>query len=426
MISFCAMPRLLVILSLLLVACAAPRAQKAKPAPPPKPTLSPEQKAARARRREQVDRIAKVVARVRRLALKRPLSVGWIGADDVKKRARQAIERELGAEWIAGYAAAYSRLGLLPEGYDYVEELLAILGEQVAGFYDSEAKQLFVRHDMPADEIVLAHEIGHALQDQHFDLEKMQGDIKENDDRNFAVTALIEGDATLVMERYISETLDFWKGLKLIGSAFRMAAMDNQKLDAAPLFIKEGMIRPYMDGWALAKKLRAMGGQAAIDRAFARPPASSEQVLHLGKYLAQEAPVKVTPPDLLPTLGRGWKVLHENTLGEFGVSILLRTARLGAGTIGPASRGWGGDRFRAYRHHKTGRMALIWVTAWDRTKDAREFFDAYRAYLIKRFDAGETATPAPETSTVYRLKLKTRTITATLKNDRVTIRDEDQ
>ena len=368
----------LLLLLLSAIACSS-TAQKARPAPPLRPTkpqLSAEEKKARAQRRAHVNRIAALVAEVRGLPLRRPIKVGWIGARDVKVRAREAIKRELGEAYLAAYVAAFSRLGLFPPGYPYIEAMLEILGEQVAGYYDPDARELFVRHDMPADEIVLAHEIGHALQDQHFGLKKLQGDVKVNEDRNFAITALIEGDATQVMEAYLIKTLDMWRALKLLGSAFRMAAMDNAKLDAAPLFVQEGMMRPYLDGWALAKRLRSLGGQAAVDRAFSQPPVSSEQVLHPVKYLAREAPVKVKVPDLLSLLGNGWEALHENTLGEFGISIMLRQARLPAAVVGAASRGWGGDRFRMYRH-RSGQGVLRWRTVWDSAPDAREFFDAY-------------------------------------------------
>jgi len=375
------MPRLILPLLLTFAVACSSTAQKARPAPPPtpkKPRISAEQKKARDLRRAQVDRIAAVVARVRKLPLKRPLKVGWIGAKEVKVRAREAIERELGEAYLDGYVAAFSRLGLLPAGYPYVEAMLEILGEQVAGYYDPDAGELYVRHDMPADEIVLAHEIGHALQDQHFGLKKLQGDVKLNEDRNFAITALIEGDATQVMEAYLIKTLDVWRAMKLLGSAFRMAAMDNAKLDAAPLFVQEGMMRPYLDGWALAKRLRSLGGQAAVNQAFRQPPVSSEQVLHPEKYLAREAPVKVPAPDLGPVLGKGWEHVHQNTLGEFGVSVMLRQARLPAAVIGRAARGWGGDRFAMYHQKKTGKVVLLWWTVWDSEQDAREFYEAYR------------------------------------------------
>ena len=382
------MPRSLILICCsllpLLGACASTVKQH-EPARPPASRISVEegkkkqQALERARRRAQVDAITKVVAEVRGLRLKRQLKVGWIGAKDVKAKARQAIERELGQAYLDGYTEAFSRLGLLPTGYPYVEAMLEILGEQVAGYYDPDAQELFVRHDMPADEIVLAHEIAHALQDQHFNLKKLQGDVKLNEDRNFAVTALIEGDATQVMESYMVKTLNMWRAVKLLGSALRLATMDNAKLDAAPLFIQEGMMRPYLDGWALVKRLRALGGQAATDRAFKRPPVSSEQVLHPEKYLAQEAPVEVLAPDLGPALGPGWAVVHENSLGEFGVSMILRQARLPAKVIGPAARGWGGDRFRMYGHQASGRKVLLWKTAWDSVQDAGEFVEAYRA-----------------------------------------------
>ena len=215
--------------------------------------------------------------------------------------------------------------------------------------------------------------------------------------------------------------------MKLLGSAFRMAAMDSPKLDAAPLFVREGMVRPYMDGWAFVKNLHAMGGQAAVDKAFRRPPASSEQVLHPEKYLANEAPLKVAVLNLLPVLGKGWKVLHENTLGEFGVNILLRTAKLGSSVIGPAARGWGGDRFRAYRH-EDGRVTLYWRTMWDSGRDAREFFDAYAGLLKRRFSSAAVTSKSDaggQSALTLQVQQGERRIWCTLRGSEVSILDGD-
>ena len=53
-----------------------------------------------------------------------------------------------------------------------------------------------------SDEITLAHEIVHALQDQHFDLQQVHKDIQGDWDRDDAYTSLIEGDATALMVAY--------------------------------------------------------------------------------------------------------------------------------------------------------------------------------------------------------------------------------
>ena len=339
--------------------------------------------------RAHVHEVASVVARVRGLRLRRALDVSLVDRDFVRRFVRESIMRDFGKAHVDAYVATLARLGLLPAGYDWIGSIQDLLGEQGAGFYDPHSNKLYLREDMPAGEIVLAHEVGHAIQDQHFDLVRMQGDPKDNDDRSFAVSALIEGDATLVMVQYLRRTMSFWKALKLAGNLVKILSMDQQKLDQAPLYVRESLTSTYLTGLAFVQSLHQGGGRGLVNRAFRKPPVSSEQILHPKKYLRGELPVKVTVPDLLPVLGQGWKKLHENTLGEFGVTSLLRGSLASRLDASVAAAGWGGDRLRSYRH-TDGSMVLVWRTVWDKPQDAREARDALEQYLGARngFTAG--------------------------------------
>ena len=343
-------------------------------------------------RQVHIQEVAAVVARVRGLRQRRVLDVSLVDRDFVRRFVRQSIERDYGKAHVDAYVATLARLGVLPVGYDWIGSIMELLGEQGAGFYDPHSKKLYLRQDMPAGEIILAHEIGHAIQDQHYDLVRMQGDYKDNEDRSFAVSSVVEGDATLVMVEYMRKTLSFWKALKLAGNLMQIMAMDQQKLEQAPLYIRESLTSTYIRGLAFVQFLRQRGGKKLLSRAFREPPESSEQILHPSKYLLGERPVKVIIPDLLPVLGAGWKRLHENTLGEFGVATLLRgslASRMGAWA---AAAGWGGDRLRSYRH-ADGRMVLVWRLIWDNDKEAREARAALERYAGARagFTSGAVA-----------------------------------
>jgi GntR family transcriptional repressor for pyruvate dehydrogenase complex len=71
------------------------------------------------------------------------------------------------------------------------------LTEQVQGFYDPEERMLFIASWLPisAQESVMMHEITHALQDQHFDLQARfrENRNSDNDDYLLAQQALFEG-----------------------------------------------------------------------------------------------------------------------------------------------------------------------------------------------------------------------------------------
>jgi hypothetical protein len=130
-------------------------------------------------------------------------------------------------------------------------------------------------------------------------------------------------------------------------------------------------------GRDFARALQERGGWDALRQAWARPPVSTEQVLHPEKYFAGETP-RAPDPGHVPA-GR---LVNEGVLGE----LLTRTL-LGPGSEAAAA-GWGGDLFRVY--DVGGRTLLVWASAWDTGSDQREFADAMRARFASRDAAPKT------------------------------------
>jgi hypothetical protein len=277
-------------------------------------------------------------------------------------------------------------LGLLPERYPLIQRLLEMLEEQIAGLYDPHGKQLYIVGDVPARELILAHELTHALQDQHFDLVRLQGDPKGNDDRSFAVTALIEGDATLTMLLHLGKTMSFLKALQLVPDFFQLMAMDDTKIRAAPSYVRESLVRTYTDGMRFVATLKRRGGWDRVNRAYHHPPSSSEQILHPDKYLEGEPPLAVPLGDLCARAGAGWKRIHENTLGEIGVLLLLKGESELSLHAEAAASGWGGDRLQTCRR-PDGAELVVWKSLWDSRADADQFFEAMAAHLNERYTA---------------------------------------
>src|SRR3954469_18195745 len=148
----------------------------------------------------------------------------------------------------------------------------------------------------------MAHELTHALQDQHFDLRRFDHWPKGESDSELAAHALIEGDATLAMALYVASNpfraLSFLKSMGATGIA-------TEELDKAPRALRETLLFPYQEGMSWTRALYKQGGWAEVSKAFTAVPQSTEQVLHPDKYLAHEAPVKVTIPDLTRLLNGG-------------------------------------------------------------------------------------------------------------------------
>jgi hypothetical protein len=231
------------------------------------------------------------------------------------------------------------------------------------------------------EEMVLVHELTHALQDQTFDLRRFIADDPLSDEAT-ARTALVEGDASLVM-------FDWFAAEKTLSSALRSAGNQAagasglpgaKEMAAAPPWLRATLEFGYLEGYLFCLSVRQKGGQELLDRAFTQdPPRSSEQILHPEKWHTQrDDPIVLPWPDLTRELP-GARKLAEGQLGELGIWILLREAtrdREAANAAETAAAGWGGDRFAVYE--KDGRRLLAWITEWDSETDAGEFLVAVR------------------------------------------------
>ena len=298
--------------------------------------------------RKQAERIEKAVAELRGLEFRSPVEKGIKTREELRAFYGEELKKEMPDAELEKLQKAYVKIGLIPRGYELKTRLLALLGEQIAGFYDPEKKQLFLigKADDPQQEIVMAHELTHALQDQHFDLLTVQKSRMKEDDRMAAAKAMIEGEATLAMlgytlrERFgggmdLEQLPDLGPFLKLqerLGSLLGGA----EELASAPAFIRENLTFSYLDGAAFVQKGLKRGGWKGLDRMWGDLPESTEQILHPEKYDAGEHPVAVTlPADVAAQMGAGWSVPLEDTFGELELEIWLREA--GVDEIGRAS-----------------------------------------------------------------------------------------
>jgi hypothetical protein len=260
--------------------------------------------------------------------------------------------------------ALLERLRLLPAGTDLRALELEARSSQVLGFYDFRTKQMtIVRRSGgfgPLEKVTLAHEYTHALQDQHFGIDRLGLSTPDQGDRVLARTALVEGDATLSMTQWMLGNLTPAE-LGQVGSESSDPAAQ-AVLDRMPPLLRRELLFPYLEGAILVSRLFASGGWQAVDDAYARPPDSTEQVLHPDKYLAHEQPIAVTLPPATG-LGSGWRLSASDTAGELVTQVWLGTA-MSPDAAAAAAAGWGGDRIGSY-DGPGGRWAIAWLTAWD-------------------------------------------------------------
>jgi hypothetical protein len=279
--------------------------------------------------------------------------------------------------------------GLAPKDFAYRAFLIKLLTEQVAGYYDPKAEQFYLADwiELEGQKPVMAHELTHALQDQHFNLKRFENWPKGDSDAELAAHALIEGDATLAMTLYMAKN-------PLVALAFIRSLggqeVATEQFKQAPRALRESLLFPYEQGSAWATQLYKRGGWEMVSQAFTKLPQSSEQILHADKYFSYEAPQKLTLPDFKAALGPTWKKLDYDVNGEWGYYLILDEFLNDATESKQASTGWGGDRFELYETGTPGEFFVAQLTAWDTPLDAEEFFNAYGRRTAKRYpDAKE-------------------------------------
>src|SRR6185503_18829021 len=262
--------------------------------------------------------------------------------------------------------------GLAPNDFAYRAFLIKLLTEQVAGYYDPKAQQVYLADwiELEGQKPVMAHELTHALQDQHFNLKRFEKWPKGDSDAELAAHALIEGDATLTMTLYMTKH-------PLVALAF-IKSLGNQEISTeqfkrAPRALRESLLFPYEAGSNWATAIYRKGGWDLVSKAFTKLPQSTEQIMHPEKYVAYEAPLKLTVPDLKLQLGPGWKRIDRDVNGEWGCYLILDEYLNDAAESKKAAAGWAGDEFALYEGAASTDLFVAQVTAWDTPGDAREF-----------------------------------------------------
>ena len=281
---------------------------------------------------------------------------------------REVVDSEYPPQEAEADARTLAAFDLIDPGLDLRRVRLGLLEQNIAGFYDERPhrRRLYVvsedRRLTPINQLILAHELRHALQDQHADVHGVvPEEVGDFDDRRLAFLAVLEGDATLVMEHFLRRRLEQAERTlpEMADFAFPVGDMPG----TAPV-LRDQMVLPYVLGTPFARELWRKGGWAALQEAWKRPPESSEQVIHPEKYWTRERPSHPAVT-YAPRHGR---VLREGVLGEAYARTLL-----GEGSAAAAA-GWAGDRYRVW--DVKGRTLLVWRSAWENEDEAREFVAA--------------------------------------------------
>ena len=335
-----------------------------------------------------------VVAHARQLAATRPVPGVTLGRAELLSRLRAHVEREVPQKAIADEGTLDALLGLLPPKYAYESAMYALLEAQLAGYYEPDGGTMLLAADLDGDaaEATLAHELVHALQDQHYDLKSRMKYEPGRSDALAALQCLAEGDATSAMADVMIGKMAPGKTVldvpeSLFVSQVR-AGMDQGPGSDAPRAMRESLIAPYADGLLFVNGLRRKGGWPEVDRAWQRLPVSTEQVLHPEKFAADERPIEVAPTPFA-SLGAGFAAAESDTYGELALRVTFGEWLSPAAAAEAASH-WGGDR--ASLVTKGDLAALAWRVRYDEAKPvatgyAERAFGVVSAGMVKTLGA---------------------------------------
>jgi hypothetical protein len=320
--------------------------------------------------------LARVEA-ARGLKAANPVPGEFLRRSELIARVKEHVSRELPPKAIHNEGLALMLFGFLPTAFDYEAAEYQLLQDQLAGYYEPSDRTMYMASDLDQEEATatLAHELVHALQDQRWDLQARSKYTPGDGDHSEAVSALAEGDATSAMFDVMIARAAPGLGktaLDVPDSTFVAQIRDGLSdgpAATAPHIMRSSLAAPYVYGTLFVNLLRRRGGWSAVDRAWDDAPTTSEQILHIEKWLAHEPPMPVPAPTF-GTLGLGWTVADEDSEGELGARLAFEEW-MDPSTAAQASDGWGGDR--AVLLSDGHRSAFAWRLRFDpgKTRDER-------------------------------------------------------
>ena len=365
-----------------------------------------------------MDEILQFVSKDTGLPIKHPVKRALADRAEVANYIESRMKDDEDTKRLQQSSVVLKKFGLLPRNFDLHQFLLALLKEQVAGYYDAKTKTVYLLDWVEPEQQkpVLAHELTHALQDQNFGLELMSKNAKKNDptgleadERLAANQAVTEGQGMLVMMDYMlapaGSSVAQQPGLvDAMQAGLTATGSEMAVFNRAPMFLQQELLFPYRYGTLFERDvLVASGKQRAFAGTLKNPPADTRQIMKPHTYLDGQ---RVPPfqPVNIDRLAAGYKKWDLSGVGEFDVFLLLNQYA-GPAVAKDLSPSWRGGYYWAGRTPKTGKdnqnltsadLAMVYLSRWDSAAAASRFAGIYSEAIPKRYPGasqtqGETA-----------------------------------
>ena len=411
--------RRLLPLALLFSSAFAQTPEKA-PVPPPDPTqdagLHTERKISKEEAAElfkNVDQLLQFVSKTTQLPIKSEVQSQLADRESVQKYVEEKMAEDEDQKRLERSEVVLKKFGLLPQDFKLRAFMVDVLKEQVAGFYDSKKKTMFLLDWMApeAQKPVMAHELTHALQDQAVDLDGWVKEVRDrakkspnkdaaeaqSDEEIGARTALIEGQGMAVLIDYIlapagksvADSPSLVEAMKL-----NMSSNDNSPLlSKAPMLIRESLIFPYRDGLGFVQALLADGGKnKAYLHALKNPPRDTRSILQPRSYLSGDDAEPMKLPDLSKSVGKNYSRYDSGSIGEFDVMVFLKeySGPMDSKRLAPD---WRGGIYFAARQKSakkdeeltTADIGIVYLSRWASAESAKKFSDVYADSLKRKY-----------------------------------------
>ncbi len=345
---------------------------------------------------QQAAKIEAGIQDIRQLRFKRPVPLVVKTPDEAESMMEADMMRDYTDDQLKADSVAGALTGLYPAGLDLKAASLKLLKSQVAGFYDPHGKemvlveggadlgiwnsaaQFMVQRDV-VGEMLLAHELTHALQDQNFDLESSLDKVKNNDDRELALKSVAEGDATIAGFAYVMGRMDDSTADALANNLKQLPQALAAEVPNTPEGLSAPLVFQYSEGVRFVAEAYRRGGWRAVDALYRNPPQSSHQILHPSLYFDSKAPAPRIELAGYEGIMSGWKKADDDTYGELLLHVILeRNLGKQSNELGLASR-WIADRMIILQESRG--VNVIWMLAFSDAQTASHFAVVYDTLL---------------------------------------------
>ena len=336
------------------------------------------------------DSVLEEVSRITGWPIRSQLKKQVVSRAEVQKYLTENIREEYTPKELHVQEATLKAFGLVGADFDLGKFLITFYTEQAAGYYDPHRKTMCLADWVSADmqEMVLAHELTHALQDQNFDLDKFVNADRGNDDATNARQALVEGYATAVMMQHMVGDVDLAAIpilAPLLEGVIHQQMGEFPAFSSAPYFFRFQALFPYTEGMGFMQEGLKHGGWKALKQVFVNPPTTTKEIFEPQVYFEHRSlPAMALPaPEALSSVPHLEK-LDENTMGQMGYYSLLGQF-LSEDETKSVSRGWLADRYILYEDAGSHLYALVGRTRWSSPETAAAFCTDYHTILFRKY-----------------------------------------